>query len=483
MRYYLILFLCFNSLFLLAFQKDDSLFGLKNDTTTVNELNLSGYKARLTDPDQTILSGLKASKIAKAISFEKGEAEANRVMGIGYYYINQRDTALNYYLIALNLFNKIVDELGEAKVANNIGNLWNEIDYDKALIYYNRALLIANKYDKKDLVAGSYLNIGNTYYRKKNYNVALKNYEKSSQLFNEINNPIGITQSLQNRGVIYFNLNQYEKAKDLLLEANEKAKEFELNGSVASINLTLTTIFTLKGEYKLAEQFLNEGLAFAKAVKNDKIIYDYTYTAFELEAKRKNFEKALFYLKEVHVQDSVNFKKNTAANINLIQETLKQQQDQKVKDLIIEKQRYDRIKFIGSAILAILSFFVIFLLMRINKKSKESNIDLTALNLEVKRQKENVDRINHQLEEIITERTKDLIFKNQKLSEYSSHLSHQIRGPVATLKGLVMLVNDELVESKDIIPQIKKCVEDIDDQIMDINQALHDNTRSHLHKK
>ncbi|MEO5909535.1 MAG: tetratricopeptide repeat protein [Pelobium sp.] len=483
MRYYLILFFCFNSILLYAFQKDDSLFGLKNDTSTVNELNLSGYKARLTDPEQTILSGLKAKKIAVAISFKNGEAEANRVMGIGYYYINQRDTALNYYLIGLDLFNKIGDDLGEAKVSNNIGNLWLDINYDKSLDYFQKSLKIAIKYKKKDLIAGSYLNIGNTYYRKKNYNVALKNYEKSSELFNEINSPIGITQSLQNRGVIYFYINQFEKAKDLLTKAYNKAKEFELNGSIGSINLTLTSIYIAENNFKKAEEFLSEGLAFAKLVSDDKRIYDYNYTYYELEAKRKNFEKALFYLKEVHDKDSINYKKNISSNINLIQETLKQQQEKEQKDLTIEKQKYYMFFLIASAIVALLCLFVIFLLMRSNKKSKESNTELTSLNLEVKRQKDNVDRINHQLEEIITERTKDLIYKNQKLSEYSSHLSHQIRGPVATLKGLVMLVNDELVESKDIIPQIKKCVEDIDDQIMDINHALHDHTRSHLNKK
>lgn len=99
---------------------------------------------------------------------------------------------------------------------------------------------------------------------------------------------------------------------------------------------------------------------------------------------------------------------------------------------------------------------VIILLIRINRRSAESNKELTALNEEVSFQKQNIDRINHKLEEIITERTKDLIYKNQKLSEYSSHLSHQIRGPVAKLKGLVMLLEGDMVKSKDVVPQIKK---------------------------
>ncbi len=480
MRFFFTLFFFLNIGHSFAFQTASSLLISKEDTNTVNQLNKLGYKNRLIDPDQTIVYAGRAEKIAQELHFENGIAEANRVKGIGNYYLNERDSALNYYLISLNLFKKLNNELGEAKVSNNIGNLWLDLDYDKALEYYYKTLSIAKKYKIKDLIAGMYLNIGNIFLRKKNYNVALKNYEISSEIFNEINNPTGITQSLHNRGVIYFSLNQFDKAKKLLLEANKKAKEFELNSTVSSINLTLTSIYIAEKNYDKADQFLTEGIAFSKLVNDEKRIYDYTFTYYELEAKRKNFEKALFYLKEVHDQDSINYKKNTSTNINLITETLKQQQTQKENELTIQNQRKTKYLFIGSAIVAILCFAVILLLMKNNKKSKENNKQLSALNNEVKRQKENVDRINHQLEEIITERTKDLIHKNQKLSEYSSHLSHQIRGPVATLKGLVMLVHDKLVESKDIIPQMKQCVEDIDEQIMDINQALHDPSRSHL---
>lgn len=483
MKYYFLLNFIFLSINLSAFQDENSLLGLKKDTSTVNELNNLGYKSRLTDPDQTIIYSKKAMLLSHELKFEKGLAEAYRIQGIGNYYLNQRDTALNYYLKALNLFKKTKNDLGESKVSNNIGNLWIDIDYDKALNYYKNTLKIALKYNIKDLIAGSYLNIGNTFFRKKNYNVALNNYEKSYQIFNQIDNPIGITQSLQNRGVIYYSLNQFNEAEKILLEANKKAKEFELNGSVASINLTLTSIYIAKGAFAKAEEFLNEGVAFSKLVNDEKRLYDYTFTSYELEFKRKNYQKAISYLKEVHEQDSVNFKRNIASNINLIQETLKQQQQQKENELTIANQRNANTLFIASAIVAILSFFVIFLLIRINKKSSESNKALTSLNQEVSFQKETVDRINHKLEEIITERTKDLIYKNQKLSEYSSHLSHQIRGPVATLKGLVMLIIGNMVESKDVIPQIKKCVDEIDDQIMDINQALHDSTRLHLNSK
>ena len=106
---------------------------------------------------------------------------------------------------------------------------------------------------------------------------------------------------------------------------------------------------------------------------------------------------------------------------------------------------------------------------------------MTELNSEVSRQKDNLDRINHHLEEIIDERTRDLQVKNKKLSEYSSYLSHQIRGPIATLKGLMNLEKEGLVDQQECINMMNKCVSDIDEKIIDMTDILHDPKRTSFH--
>jgi len=108
------------------------------------------------------------------------------------------------------------------------------------------------------------------------------------------------------------------------------------------------------------------------------------------------------------------------------------------------------------------------------KRKTETNAQLTQLNSEVSRQKDNLDRVNHHLEEIIDERTKDLQIKNKKLSEYSSYLSHQIRGPIATLKGLMNLEKEGLVDKKECINMMDKCVSEIDEKIIEMSDMMHD---------
>ena len=103
------------------------------------------------------------------------------------------------------------------------------------------------------------------------------------------------------------------------------------------------------------------------------------------------------------------------------------------------------------------------------------------LNQEVFKQKEDLDRINHTLEKTIDERTKDLKIKNNKLSEYSSHLSHQIRSPVATIKGLLILDAEQLIDQEEFIQQLQVCVDDIDQKILNINEMLNNNQKHSLH--
>lgn len=460
-------------------QQTDSVIDTLN-ISTAQKFNTKSYNLRLIDPEQALRLGQRAEVIARKIDAKTEIAEANRVIGISFEYLNESDSSLSHYTIALKLFQQLGDAVGEAKVLNNIGNLWREIDHEKALDYYRRTLKVAEKFKQKDLVAGSLLNIGNTYMQNKQYEIALKYYKKSRSLFVKLNNPIGITQSTQNIGVIYNRLNNLTDAEHYLLEANKMARDNSLNHSIAAINMTLSSIYIKKKQFDKAEKYLEEGLGFVKLLNDERKMYEYIYTQHDLERKRNNFKKALEYLKQVYTYDSVNYKKNLASNILLVQQTFKQQQTQKENELTIQSQRNAKKLSLAIGIVAVLSFFVIFLLIKSNKRSKQSNQQLQELNDEIITQKNKVDRINHQLEELIAERTKDLIIKNQKLSEYSSHLSHQIRGPVATLKGLMMLVEENMVQSNEIAPQIKKCVDDIDTKIMDINDALNDPTKKGL---
>jgi len=469
MKKYLIIlvFICLNSIVNRAYSIGNQ------DTSEVIKLNKQGYDSRLTDPEQTLSNANKALALAKKLNYTRGIGEAYRVLGIGYYYSNDTEKSVDNYLTALNYFEQIGDLQSEAKVKNNIGNLYRDVDYDQSLIFLNQALKIAQKLNDRQLMASLYLNIGNVNLRQKKYNQALDRYDKSYAIFSKLKDSINLIKCIHNRGVIYYNLHKYKEAEEMLLEANKDAKERDLNEIVASVNLTLASLYIAQNEFANAENIVQEGITYAEMIKDKKLIYDYQYTSYQMEFKRKNFEKALQFLRDIYSQDSIVHKSNESTKIQLIQKQTQAEARQRISDQKLQQQKYDRVMFLGVTVVSGLLLIVVVMLVGNVKRKAKTNAQLTELNGEVSRQKDNLDRINHHLEEIIDERTRDLQVKNKKLSEYSSYLSHQIRGPIATLKGLVNLEKEGLVGQDECIKMVDKCVSDIDSKIIEMSDMLH----------
>ncbi|MDR3697862.1 tetratricopeptide repeat protein [Mucilaginibacter sp.] len=451
---------------------------LRQDTNEVKKLNRQGFDSRLTNPEQTIIYADRAMALAKSLNYDEGIGESYRVRGIGNYYLNHAQKAIDDYLAAYDSFKQINDLRSEANVLNNIGNLYRDNDYSGALDFFQQALAIANKLHDAHLIAKLDLNIGDVYFRKKSYYQALSYDNQSNVLFAALKDSVNLVLCLQNKGVIYFYLRQYLKADSLLLSANDKAHQLDLNETIASINLTIADSYIAQGKYIDAEKAIQEGLVYASAVKDEKIQADFKYTSYQLESKRKNYKVALSILQEIYQTDSVSFKQNSSTQINLLREQAKQQARIKENEILIQKQKYDRVRFWGVTVVAGLLLVLVALLISNVKRKAKTNLQLTALNAEISRQKDNLDRINHHLEEIIDERTKDLQVKNKKLSEYSSYLSHQIRGPIATLKGLLNLEKEGLVDQRECIRMMNKSVSEIDDKIIEMSDMLHDPGRA-----
>jgi tetratricopeptide (TPR) repeat protein len=301
------------------------------DTSQVISLNKSGYENRLTHPQETVDDANKALKLAQSLNYTRGIAESFRIRGIGLSYLTQPESALASYFDAVAQYEILHDERGKARVYNNIGNLYQMVDYDKALGFLDTAKMIAEKLNDKKIIASTYLNLGNVYNRKSMYNTALSFYERSYALFTELKDGVQLIQCLQDLGVIHYFLHDYAKAKELLLDANQRAKSQDMNVNVAAINMTLTDIYLAESNFDEAEKYIKEGKAYATIIDNAKDIYDYKHSAYELERRRKNYEKALEYLTDLYKTDSTGYKANVSTKLGFLQ--LEQNRIEKLPEL------------------------------------------------------------------------------------------------------------------------------------------------------
>ncbi len=443
------------------------------DTNEVIRLTKIAYDARLDDAVKTENIAEKAIEMAKNLGNNRILGEAYRTKGIGQGYQLKYKDAYESYLAALHYFEIEDYKTGIARVNMNLGNLFREDDYDKALSYYNKTLAAALLLKDDELIASVNVNMGTVYLRKKMYNEALSNFSRSQQIFEKRNDKKNIILCNQNTGVIYYKLGKYDKAKALLISAIEGAIENDMKTTVASIGITLTYMSIATNNFNEAEKYIKEGLQYAP---NTKTVHDYNYANYLLELKRKDYEKAVKILAAVYKADSTETEKFVTQQLEIADKAT----TIKANELTIAKERNTRSIAIGVGVAAVLLMIVVVLLVINVKRKNESNRQLTELNAEVSRQKDNVDRINRHLEEIIDERTKDLQIKNKKLAEHSSYLSHQIRGPIATLKGLMNLEREGLVDKQECINMMNKCVSEIDDKIIDMSDMLHNPGRTGL---
>ncbi len=103
-----------------------------------------------------------------------------------------------------------------------------------------------------------------------------------------------------------------------------------------------------------------------------------------------------------------------------------------------------------------------------------AQLELKKSKLISEAQAEKIRNMNENLEMMIQERTTELKKKNEALEEYAFINSHKLRGPVATVLGLLNLFTTiELKdEDREIINHMTKATQNLDKVVKDITKAI-----------
>jgi ligand-binding sensor domain-containing protein len=93
---------------------------------------------------------------------------------------------------------------------------------------------------------------------------------------------------------------------------------------------------------------------------------------------------------------------------------------------------------------------------------------------------EQIAQINANLEQLVTERTKVLEEQNRRLSEYAFINAHELRGPLASILGLVHLfeISTDTSEKEELLKHLKKSSHELDKIVRATNRMLEGMERS-----
>ena len=142
----------------------------------------------------------------------------------------------------------------------------------------------------------------------------------------------------------------------------------------------------------------------------------------------------------------------------------------------------------GLLLTAVAVFMIVLIKTRYDLTVKEikarlalqiSNEEIQAQNEEITSQAEEIRVINENLEQLVQDRTKELEKKNIALEEYAFINAHKLRSPVASILGLINLLNKTSLtdEARGIIGHLEDSTGKLDAVVSSITKAIEKGAR------
>ena len=109
-----------------------------------------------------------------------------------------------------------------------------------------------------------------------------------------------------------------------------------------------------------------------------------------------------------------------------------------------------------------------------NEAIKAQNQEIKNQNQEIQSQAEEIRGINENLENLVSSRTAELEKKNKALEEYAFINAHKLRSPVASILGLINLLNKMPAsdENKPIMEHLQDSAVKLDEIVSSITKAI-----------
>jgi len=464
--------------------------GMPKDSSYVIRLNALATQYLRTSPAAARSVAAYTANVALRIKFTKGYARALTISGNSFWHEGIYEFAQNYYLLAARQYRAINDSLGLGQVYNNIGEVNKRLgEFDKARDYLEQSIALK----RNDSTRGVTLyNIGDLYIKLRKLKQATAYMNEAAALGREKNDP----------GVLvfaYWGLARIKNAQRLHEEALgylKMAEEFGNNGRRfnARTDLLLAETYRLAGQPDKALPYLDRATATSSHMKAPDLRIDIYRERFKIDSTRGDYKQAIYYLTRYNsLKDSVYnlLKAEQIARVQTIYENeFKERENQQLRiertlkdEELRSKEGLLTVISIGLFIVGILAWILFRQrrqILKVNKKLQERNVEIhdqkEAIEIQATallKLNEELQELNKTLEHRIEERSSQLLLQNQKLTEYTFVNAHKLRAPVASILGLINLMQQVTPEEREtIVNLMKTCGEQLDNIIREISRNL-----------
>lgn len=266
--------------------------------------------------------GLDELTAAHAIALEIGnkDLEARVLNNFGRIYrsLGNLASAINSFEASLEINEDLDLEINQTINLTNISNLYYDLgDYDTALEYALKCLPIFEKHDNVARLIDIYHTLGDIYFKKENYEEALWYFQKNR----ELTEPETSSRSLADSGIgkVYFKTGDFENAKKYLDTALVQAKELESPEAEIAAEYYTGKLMLNQHYYREALKHIENAheLALDASRKHDLISTHEVLS--DLYDKMGDVPKAFYHLKEYEKIKEAIFQQTTINKLRNLQ--------------------------------------------------------------------------------------------------------------------------------------------------------------------
>lgn len=403
-------------------------------------------------PDSASYHLLQALELSDSIDHKLLKIKSLELLAVSKEKINY-ESAMRYLLQALELSEKLNAKEGTASILHRIGTLYfNQGKYQQALTHFIRSRELWNQVSPLK-TAGINSEIGNVYYRLKDYSSALAYYERSLAINRQIGDLQGMGYSFNNVGLALYKLGEKKKALQALEQSLRYRVEVDSKEGISNSYINLAEYYLAEGDVDKALMYAQKNLTFVQSSDVLNLLADAYNILAKVYTRRRDFERAYqHHLLYTQLSDSIN-NVQQMRNLSELQVLYETQQKEAENARLREQQTKHEAVIQRQNILTVASI-ILFAVMALSAVALfRANKMQTAANKILQQQNDIIERQRAQLEE--ANAVKDKLF---------SILTHDLYGPITSLKTFLSLANDETFSKKelqDYIRMISSSVENV----------------------
>ncbi len=406
---------------------------------------------------------------ARASNYARGLARSFVNFGYTYDRLDRKKEALQNYEEALKIFRNIKFDKGINQTVTNLASLYFDLQqYKTAKVYFQQVYDNLKDNPKDEIAMGNVLfSLAACSRKLGNAKEAMEGYQKSLAIRERIGDLNGIALSNWGIGQLYVDKKQYQLSLpylDIALTNNRILKNAYHECAVLN---TLGDAQLGLEDYSAAEKTAKLAMLRARETKSKVPLATALNLLSRVSVAQKKFEEALKYKSEytavsdsLHINQTVNDVVVEDLNrVNLDNAKLEKSN----KEIVARNTEYLTAISIITALLILLVILLVLYYKR-NTEKKNANNLLQKQTQVIAETNEELNSLNEELTtqmDIVSSQNIELEKLNSLKNKFFSIVSHDLRGPINTLKMLLEFYREADLNEE----ELKKTLARLEDSI------------------